>query len=220
MSSQTQSIKSKKGIKKLKSTKKRKVGNKDEWKDKAAKIKKDAGQEYVSRDGVLRPAKDPPSGRKVCLKCNKPGCDMSPERKLDLFNQFRSVPGDVQSALLIGCIERTEPARRTGNSDKRDSSYRYYLLDEEGFRQEACLKTIMDVFGVSANRLRVVKEKMRDGIFAPTDKRGRHSNRPHSKKIEDHGTSTTSLPFHPLGIGIGAGTQYWSSSTSELTQIL
>jgi len=210
MSSQTQCIKSKKGIKKLKSTRKRKAGNKDEWKDKAAKIKKDAGKEYVSRDGILRPSKDPPSGRKVCLKCNKPGCDISPERKLDLFIQFRSVPGDIQSTLLFGCIERVQPARRTGISNRRDSSYRYYLMDEEGFRQEACLKTIIDVFGVSEDRIRVLKEKMRDGVFAPTDGRGRHSNRPHSKKVEDHGSSLT---FHPQGIS----TKYWSSSPSEVT---
>jgi hypothetical protein len=58
---QSQFLVSQKSMENATLTRKRQ-SNPEEWRDRAAKIKKDAGEEYESRNGFIRPALDPPAG--------------------------------------------------------------------------------------------------------------------------------------------------------------
>jgi hypothetical protein len=138
---------------------------------------------------------------KVCGHgCQKDGCSMNAARKNDLYEQFRSVPADVQSAILMGCLEQIPPATRSSNTTTRTCSYKYNILNAQGYRKEVCKKTLMDVFAVSQKRLQILKEKLKTGILAPVDGRGRHTTRPHTVPLRLHNEIEAHINSYPSEI--------------------
>ncbi|KAJ4425422.1 hypothetical protein ANN_28037 [Periplaneta americana] len=103
--------------------------------------------------------------------------------KMKLFDEFYVFYYNGQSQFLYKCIQIMDPVKRRGNNSdetsRRKCTFRYFTTVDHK-QIEVCMKTLCDIFSVTARRLQVLQGKMKEGIQIPTDKRGKHTNRPHA----------------------------------------
>jgi len=107
---------------------------------------------------------------------------MNGARQQRLFDDFWST-GDynIQNGLLYALMRRQSPEKQTtGQPTRRQSTFKYFLPDEEGIMQDVCKATFLTVLGVSGGRIQTIQTKISTGRLLISDGRGGHENRPHT----------------------------------------
>jgi hypothetical protein len=111
--------------------------------------------------------------------CNKRGCELPYERKLDIFHQYYGTKDSDHQSFILGMhLELHEVADRTTdepNASRRKRTTRYFLRNENGIRLECCVETFKNVFAVTPGRIRTILEKLAGGKIDLSDQRGKHS---------------------------------------------
>lgn len=103
-------------------------------------------------------------------------------RQIALREDFQSSGSyEIQNALLFSMIRRVVPAERTtaaGANSRGQSTYKYFLPNEDGVMEEVCKLTLQNVLGITPDRIRSVQLRIITGRLSVLDKRGSHTNRP------------------------------------------
>ncbi|XP_066449658.1 uncharacterized protein [Eleutherodactylus coqui] len=131
-------------------------------------------------------------------KCQRYRCftSINEDQRATLLQTFNGFPTkDHQDSYLSDLIElcsvkRRRPRKQMGNSDKcHDRSYLYKVrvCDENHTVTEVpvCHKAFIAFHGITNRRVQTIKKSLVTTGVGPTDKRGKHKNRPHRIPISD-----------------------------------
>ncbi|XP_044756342.1 uncharacterized protein LOC123314937 [Coccinella septempunctata] len=154
--------------------------NVSEWKDKKRKMCRDSGKSFISRTGKQILPKIAPDSPKACSEsCRKDCGNLRIQKVRDIFTKFYDISYDEQSLVLLRYISLQEPIRRrpgiTDSSSRRLATFKYKIENVD-----VCKKTFCNVFQISLRRVDTLQTKLKNGDLSPKDRRGCHTNRPHT----------------------------------------
>lgn len=155
------------------------------WKRKSSKIKKDHGKEYVGVTGKLNAGKSFKSVEKCCLKnCMHVISNYQQKRLFESF--WKNGDKNVQDNLIASYLKPCEPKRRVQNNKKyKERQYSWkYEIQIDTLCHPVCRNFFLSLFQISAKRVRVIQQKIGNGVLIMKDNRGTHENRPH--KIQEN----------------------------------
>lgn len=153
------------------------------------KRKKDCGLEYVTRKGVVVPAKTFVPAVACCRKmCHE---SFPKERQTEIFSEFLKKSGNIKKEILSNRIivsEKKSERKGRGKKDiqhKREISVNYLLTIKENQTIKVCKKMFSHVQGLSRAQVDnlVSKKKSSKTGFIDPDCRGKHE--PKNKKTEE-----------------------------------
>lgn len=103
--------------------------------------------------------------------CQLEGCLVQHATKVEIFKKYWEI-GDysLQRTYLAGLMARYQQGQQ--------SRCHYYIL-VNGSRVICCRETFMQIHQVTADMLKTVHRKIKDGSICIMDGRGQHDNRPH-----------------------------------------
>ncbi|CAK1597717.1 unnamed protein product [Parnassius mnemosyne] len=155
--------------------------NRENWKRNVSKRKKNSGEEYLNRRGILVPKKAMKSG------CNNTCTKKCKERLMEttrhaIFKDFWGLGDHSRQADFVSRFVDRVPRKQITASvigqSRRHWSFQYYLY-ENGDRKRVCKKMFLDTLCISDMWLQTIYKKMDKegtGLIAG-DLRGRHNNR-------------------------------------------
>lgn len=160
-------------------TKKRKRDPKN-WKRNVRKSAKDAGKDYLSVTGLIKPKKNlkpPCTCRKKCWE------KINENERINIFEQFYKLPVESQNQYLSDCVDEFEKKSqrlRTQKSKSRRNFSRNYFLKCKGIDEkiEVCQTMFLNTLSVTLMKIRTIVTKKRQlgTNMCPPDGRGRHGN--------------------------------------------
>lgn len=156
----------------------------DQWKRNKAKRARVSGEEYISTNLTLKPAKQCNLNNCLCpLRC----CEkLSDEQRLKIFEHFYKTlkTKNEQTSFLVGSIDIQDKFRTyVRGPSKREKTRYYYLRDETGSNVRVCKKVFRNTLQVSDGGIdRALKGSSETGVIKP-DARGKHT--PTNKRSDD-----------------------------------
>ncbi|XP_068226262.1 uncharacterized protein [Palaemon carinicauda] len=179
----------------------KRVGNVLQWKKYAAKIQRDAGQEYVSRATGKEVA-----AKKIGNPC-RDGCfdKISMPVIQEVFSDFWGVADYDKQNAYIRSLVRSKPVKRRrkplGDKPPVRTQTREYTITYQNNVHTVCKAGFLSILSVSDTRMRTALSKVTDTGAPIGDKRGRHP--PGTKKdkrvvklIEEHMGSIPIVSSH------------------------
>lgn len=134
-----------------------------------------------------------------CL-CSRFKCyeNITSDTRVTLLEEFNNFPSkDAQDAYLASLIRITAIKRHRSRKIENEavshtSSYQYFVrfkCKESNIVKEMqiCYTALLNIHGVTNRRLQTIKEKLKTTGKVGTDRRGKHTNRPHKLKMDDEG---------------------------------
>lgn len=107
------------------------------------------------------------------------------------FNQLAT--HDEQSAYLCGLITCSPVKRHRNRQPEEDAlfhlysySYKVRVTDPSIIEIQVCYKAFMSIHGITPKRVQNLQTSLKTTGSAPTDRRGKHENRPHKLSEDKH----------------------------------
>ncbi|CAG9827326.1 unnamed protein product [Diabrotica balteata] len=163
------------------------------WKRNVMNSKQDRGEEYINSAKKLIQKKTTGPNchcRNICFT------KVDDTHKHNILEQFYSTGDKTKQDMYLGGLISVSKVQRkrptTGEEREKNSTYKYKL--RVGSQETTvCKKAFCSLHGVSKNRVsQIVKNLTLGSIMSPSDKRGKHSNRPNKiseariAQIEEH----------------------------------
>lgn len=166
-------------VKKHKMSKKRKK-NEQLWKRVVAAKARESGESYVSRKGIVIPAKhineDIICNEKCRLKCS---VKIDQDQRVTIFNDFYKHNVNGKNIILFKSISMSHPKRKRKGAIKHKTASFNYTVTVGGNNVPVCKSAFMSLYQIGRKKISLIQDQIKKGLSAPDlDKRGKHSNRP------------------------------------------
>ncbi|CAH1993123.1 unnamed protein product [Acanthoscelides obtectus] len=172
---------------------KKRVRMESKWKRNIMKSKQARGEEYINSANKL-----------IQKKTTGPNCHcrkrcftkIDDTQRQNILEQFYSTGDKTKQDIYLGGLISVSNVKRkrptTGEGREKSNTYQYKL--RTGSQETiVCKKAFCSLHGVSKNRVSQIAKNLTLGsIMSPSDKRGKHSNRPNKiseeiiAQIEEH----------------------------------
>ncbi|KAL4704116.1 hypothetical protein ACJJTC_001043 [Scirpophaga incertulas] len=177
----TSTNKTKKRYPKKNTPGRKRVLNKENWKNSICKRKKNLGQQYINKEGKLIPKKEMKAscGDNCSRKCREA---ITENHRNLLFTRFWEL-GDHNSQMeyisrFVKRVIKKQVTVSTASSSRRNWSFQYYLF-VDGQEIRTCKTMFLNTFSISDMWLQTLFKKIDRAAtgFISTDKRGNHDTR-------------------------------------------